>query len=301
MKNNTFKFALLAPLFILGACSNNPGRGGRPVDQNSVLDAPDMLIIKSIITNNIFDGSDYSLAFVDNVLAIVINGSVCFDDKEITQRIVKIGENSYTISFKVNGEDNEYTITNVGLNKYYTPTDNEVGLYFLSMDYYSNFTQTNIVNIMNGADNYGNRVDYKLDNNKLYLRQTSYSSSTVEERYLSKDGDYYYYYYYYNNQWHRSTITEEQFNTNKSSGIAADTRVLLFDASNYTKNGDVYNYTGDTVYLDLGGNDRIVFDNIVLSIDDGDLTISFTAAYGYITGAYSFSKVNTTSIALPYV
>ena len=183
-----------------------------------------------------------------------------------------------------------------------TKIDNEITLYFMAMDYYNNFTQTNVIHMINPYDSkdYGNGVNYKLDGNKIYLQQTSYSSSTTTSYYLAKDVDDYYYYQYYNGQWYKSSITEEQYNQNTSNGISADTRALLFEGSNYEKNGDVYNYIGDDVYFELQG-DRFVFENITLTINGDVLTISFTIASGAITGAYTFSNVNTTIVSLPTV
>ena len=152
-----------------------------------------------------------------------------------------------------------------------------------------------------GGYNFGSRVDYKLDSNKVYLKQTSYYPSTsVQEMYLSQVGDSYYVYQNNNNSWARYSISEEQFKQNNSNGLSGDTRMLLFDGNNYQNQGDYYLYVGDAVYIDYG-NERIPFENITLTINGENLVISFTIGGGVMTGTYTFSNVNTTTVYLPYV
>ena len=257
-------------------------------------------MLKFGVENYIFNGDEYDIAFVNDELALVSNKTFEVDGVEVSNRVIKIDSDNYVLSFVANGVNYEVTIKNIGENDILTPTNDEVSLFFLAMDYYKNFTQNNVVHMVNPYDSkdYGNEVYYKLDGNKVYLQQTSYSQSSTTTRYLSKEGDNYYYYQYYNGQWYKTNITEEQYNQNKSTGISADTRELLFNGSNYTKNGDVYNYTGDDVYFEIQ-NERYNFDDITLTIDEDVLTISFTVAGGVITGAYTFSNINTTTVEIP--
>ena len=168
-------------------------------------------------------------------------------------------------------------------------------MYFIGLEYYNNFTQTNTTTTHLDTDKVS-RVDYKLDETKIYVEQTN--NATTTSYYLQSENGNFYYYQNNNGNWTKYSIDEETFNRNNANGVSADTRALLYDGSNYQKSNDKYIYVGDTVYFELG-NERIEYDTAEITIEDGILTISFTIYGGIITGEYKFSNVNTTVVDLP--